>query len=362
MLGINISLEGLSEHLWLPIGISFFTFQVQSYLLDVYYRVIPIERSWVRLSLFVMFFPQLVAGPIVKARHFLPQLKEQSKISQRDIEVGLLLITSGLLLKIVVADNLAHYTIALQSPMQEIRHSLNLLVLSWAFMVQVFGDFSGYTSIAIGLARLLGYRLPKNFNDPFLATGFNDFWSRWHMSLTNWFKDYVFLRLASRSVLQGRLQVCLMLTFLVSGLWHGPYWTYVLWGGLHGLGCVIDGKIHRKNGPRWKPKGLRAFCYRIFTFQMVCFLGIFFYHKTFSDVFKYFRALFIGGWSQPLMMPRLADMLFFMLPVVVMHTYAYFRKEMDLEKTKASPYLIGLNLVLLSSLWSDSQAFIYFAF
>ncbi len=348
---------------WLPVGISFFTFQIQSYLFDVHYKVIKAETSPLRFSLFVMFFPQLVAGPIVKARQFLPQLQQRPKLDLDDIRAGLLAISSGLVLKVVVADNLAHYTAALQVPSCELRHSLNLLVLSWAFMVQVFGDFAGYSSIAIGIARLLGYRLPLNFDLPFLATGFSDFWKRWHISLTQWFKDYVFLRLATRSLFRQRLQLCLLITFFLSGLWHGPHWSYVLWGGLHGCACVLDGWRLRKKGPRWKPRGWSALWRWALTFQGVCFLGIFFYHKNLGDVVAFFEALLLSGWDQPYLWPRMADMLFFMAPVAVMHLVCLWRPLLELVRAPVlAPYLIGLNLLLLCSLWGQAQTFIYFTF
>jgi alginate O-acetyltransferase complex protein AlgI len=345
---------------WLPVGISFFIFQIQSYIFDVYYRVIPAEPSLLRFALYVSFFPQLVAGPIVKARHFLPQLSVPAKICWAEIRKGLLEISTGLMLKVVVADNLAQFTLALQVPMVEVRHSINLLVLSWAFMIQVFGDFAGYSSIAIGLARCFGYQLPQNFNLPFLATSFNDFWKRWHISLTQWFKDYVFLRLATQSRLKGRPRISLMLTFLLSGLWHGANWSYIIWGGLHGLGCIAETRRMKKTTS--VSKWILPLKW-LMTFQLVCFLGIFFYHQRLHDVLVYFEALFVRGWSQPLIWPRVADMLFFMLPVVFMHGIGFWETH---KKIKWGPVAQGLglalNIVLLCSLWGEQRGFIYFAF
>ena len=348
---------------WLPVGISFFIFQIQSYIFDVYYRVIPAETSLLRFSLFVSFFPQLVAGPIVKARHFLPQLLKRTHVTWEDVHMGIWNISTGLVLKVVVADNLAHYTLALKEPMVDVRHSLNLVVLSWAFMVQVFGDFAGYTSIAIGLARICGYQLPINFNAPFLALGFNDFWKRWHISLTHWFKDYVFLRLAMGSVWKGKMYRCLVLTFLASGLWHGATWTYVIWGGLHGLGCVIDSVFSRAQGPHFKWRWWQALAMWGITFQSVCFLGIFFYHQKCASAFHYFQQLFGPGWQQPLILPVMADVIFFMLPVLILHLVALSKTA---QQWISLPWIrslcIGLNLVLLCGLWAEQRGFIYFAF
>jgi D-alanyl-lipoteichoic acid acyltransferase DltB (MBOAT superfamily) len=367
------SLEIPQVPAWLPVGISFFTFQAQSYTIDVYYKVIPAEKSLLRFSLFVSFFPQLVAGPIVKARHFLPQLQRIPKVQWEDVSFALFSISTGLMLKMVVADNLAQYTIALKAPLYEVRHSLNLLVLSWAFMVQIFGDFAGYSAIAIGLARLFGYRLPINFNAPFIALGFNDFWKRWHITLTNWFKDYLFLRMAMRGPLKGKMYHGLGLTFLASGLWHGAHWTYVIWGALQGLGCIVDMAYHRSHGPRWAPSGWRAFLIWALTFQCICWLGVVFFHHEMDPVLGYFSFLFGEGWQQPLLLPRVADMIFFMMPVLVIHLYVLLeertRKQkkcsflLDLrEKSSFQMVMTGLNLCLLSLMWGEKQGFIYFAF
>ena len=346
-------------------GISFFTFQIQSYLLDVYYRVLPPEKSWLRVALFACFFPQLVAGPIVKARHFLPQLQVLPSVKGEDLLMGVQWITSGLFLKVVIADNLAQYTLALADPTYTVRHALNLLVLSWSFMAQVFGDFGGYSLIAMGLARCLGYRLPLNFNAPFLAVGFNDFWKRWHISLTQWFRDYLFLRLSMGSFLKGRLYTCLLITFLVSGFWHGAHWSYVVWGGLHGLGCALETWCTRR-GWRWSNPMVRGLQWAI-TFQSVCFLGIFFYHTSLSSALGYFSALVGESWHQPLILPRMADMVFFLGLLALHHLVIWCREASRSfhawsETMGARSLLILLNLLALCSMWGEARTFIYFQF
>jgi D-alanyl-lipoteichoic acid acyltransferase DltB (MBOAT superfamily) len=224
----------------LPVGISFYTFQSMSYTIDVYRRAIPAERSWVRFAFYVSFFPQLVAGPILRASEFLPQLNKKPALSPGEFERALMLIVRGLFKKVVLADYLALYA----DPAFNIPENVGQLT-AWigvyAFAFQIYYDFSGYTDIAIGCSRLLGYRIPDNFRTPYMAVSFSDFWKRWHISLSSWLRDYLYFPLggnrmaAVRSVYRN-----VMLTMLIGGLWHGAAWHFVLWGGAHGVFLVIE--------------------------------------------------------------------------------------------------------------------------
>lgn len=350
----------------LPVGISFFTFQAQSYTLDVYFKVIPVESSFRRFALYVSFFPQLVAGPVVKARDFLPQLHQKRvEPAGADIGAGIQAILVGLFLKVVIADNLAYYTLSMSAPSYEVRHSLNLLILSWAFMSQVFCDFAGYSSIAIGCAKLMGYKLPTNFNYPLLALGFADFWKRWHISLTSWFRDYVFLRLTLRSPLKNKVKTNLMITMLLSGLWHGAAWGMIIWGGLHGLYYVAE-LTFQKVFPRKKRPSLFAKLFHwFFTFNAVCFAVIFFYHANLEDALGYTRAMLWENRNQPLLLPRIADMLFFLFLLFCYHLPPLLRTTRLkgwTESALARGIAYAFLLLALMNLWAESSTFIYFQF
>lgn len=222
--------------LLLPIGISFFTFQTVGYMIDVYRREIEAERDPIDFLLFVMFFPQLVAGPIERAGNLLRQIKAPRKIDGEDIREGVEIGLRGLVKKLVVADNLAPIVDPLFAQPQLSGPLVFVACLGFAF--QIYCDFSGYTDMARGVARLLGFRLSLNFRNPYLATSPTDFWRRWHMTLSTWFRDYVFIPLGGSRRTPGRTALNLFTTFVLSGLWHGASWNFLLWGGFHGLALV----------------------------------------------------------------------------------------------------------------------------
>ena len=219
-------------HVTLPVGISFYTFQTLSYTIDVYRGRIPATRSPLDFALFVAFFPQLVAGPIVRAADFLPQLKQQ--IQLRFDAASFWLIAKGLFKKAIVADNLAPFVDAVfQDP--EAWPSAVIWMATLAFSAQIYCDFSGYTDIAIGLAGMLGFRLPKNFDHPYFAASPAGFWRRWHISLSTWLRDYLYIPLGGNRRGRWLSHRNVLLTMLLGGLWHGASWNFVLWGLLHGL-------------------------------------------------------------------------------------------------------------------------------
>lgn len=221
-------------NLILPLGISFYTFQTLSYSIDVYRGKLAPERNWLRFATYVVFFPQLVAGPIVRASEFLPQLKTDRIWSFPKIELGLGLLLLGFFKKVVIADNIALVADHLfDNPIIYTAVNTAIVVVLYAF--QIYGDFSGYSDIAIGVALMLGFQFPPNFRFPYFANSLSDFWRRWHITLSTWLRDYVYIPLGgSRS---GHLVTIrnLMVTMLVGGLWHGANWTFIVWGGLHGI-------------------------------------------------------------------------------------------------------------------------------
>lgn len=226
--GMPIALPTLE--LLLPVGISFYTFQSLSYTIDVYRKRIPPARNYLELFLFVIFFPQLVAGPIVRAAEFLPQFEKPPSIDKTDVGFGFYRILRGLIKKVVIADYLGRTLVDPAFLHHDATNPWMLLLGVYAFAFQLYGDFSGYSDIAIGAARLLGYRFPENFQSPFRSVTFREFWTRWHITLGTWFRDYVFAPLGSYR--KGRLRgnVNLIVTLFLAGLWHGAAWTFVLFG------------------------------------------------------------------------------------------------------------------------------------
>jgi len=223
----------------LPVGISFFTFQTLSYTIDIYREKVPICRSLAKFSLFVAFFPQLVAGPIVRASDFLPQLYHDIKFKTENCLIGAQIFLGGALQKVLIADNLSQFVdIVYQQP--QIYSSLTLWLTIFAYSMQIFCDFSGYSLMAIGISRILGFSLPKNFNMPYNARSITEFWHRWHISLSLWLRDYVYISMGGNRKGVFRTQVNMFITMLLGGLWHGASWNFVIWGALHGMALGVN--------------------------------------------------------------------------------------------------------------------------
>ena len=236
---IGFSLSAPTLDLLLPVGISFYTFQTLSYTLDIYRGQLSPAKSLLDFALFVCFFPQLVAGPIVRAREFLPQLDRDPVVSEVQAGSGLYLVLKGLVKKVAFADVLGQFLVdpVFNDPTAYGGFWVVLAILG--FKLQIYGDFSGYSDIAIGCGRMLGYDLPRNFRSPYKAASVAEYWSRWHMTLGSWIRDYVFFPLGGSRGSGPRVVFNIMLTFLLVGLWHGASWTFVLWGGFYGvIACV----------------------------------------------------------------------------------------------------------------------------
>jgi D-alanyl-lipoteichoic acid acyltransferase DltB (MBOAT superfamily) len=267
----------------LPVGISFYTFQTMSYSFDVFRRRIPACRDPLTFALYVAFFPQLVAGPIERARHLLPQLAADRRPPDADrVRSALALIVLGLVKKVVLADQVAPYVNdVFADPGQA--GSVALVVAVVGFALQIYGDFGGYTDIARGSARLLSVDLIHNFRQPYLSPDITDFWRRWHISLSNWLRDYLYIPLGGNR--NGRLATDrnLMITMLLGGLWHGAGWTFVIWGGLHGLYLVADKAVRPDAGDRVPRSDVTRLLATLGTFGLVCFAWIFFRSVSVSE-------------------------------------------------------------------------------
>ncbi len=286
-----IPLHPATLKLMLPVGISFYTFQTMSYVIDVYRGDVKAEHSFVAYAAFVSFFPQLVAGPIERSRNLLHQIKEKHMFDYGLACDGMKLLTWGFFKKLVVADNLAVYVDNIYNDIHDYQ-GLSLLVATVFFAFQIYCDFSGYSDIAKGTANLFGIRLMSNFKSPYFSASVREFWSRWHISLSTWFRDYVYIPMGGSRVNKIRHYRNLLVTFLVSGLWHGASWTFVFWGGIHGILQIAEHAMgigrnsDRKKGSWW----LRVFC----VFLINCFAWIFFRANSLQDAGYIFSHMFIG--------------------------------------------------------------------
>ena len=223
----------------LPVGISFYTFQALSYVIDVHRGKIDVENDFIRLSLYLSFFPQLVAGPIVKASEFLPQLKEERKTTINNLKYGIQLMAFGLFKKIVLADHLSVFVDdVFRTPTAF--HWATILLAVISYSIQIYFDFSGYSDIAIGCAKCLGYDFNRNFNLPYISQNVTEFWHRWHISLSTWLKEYLYIPLGGNRKGKFRQYLNLFITMTLGGLWHGANWTFVFWGALNGLALCFN--------------------------------------------------------------------------------------------------------------------------
>lgn len=278
----------------LPVGISFYTFQTLSYTIDIYRKRLTPVSNPLTFFTFVAFFPQLVAGPIERASNLLPQLQRKQRFDYDEAVSGLRFIVWGLFKKVVVADRLSHVVEQVYSK-PEAFSGASLFLATIFFGIQIYCDFSGYSDIAIGSARLLGIRLMDNFRTPYFSVSFREFWQRWHISLSTWFRDYVYIPLGGNRVAKPRMLLNLYITFLVSGFWHGANYTFLIWGSLHGIALVAEKLFGRKNMklPNW----LRG----IFVFVVVNLFWIFFRAQNLNEAItilvKIFSFVGSGGTS-----------------------------------------------------------------
>lgn len=288
--GVNVEVPLLD--IILPAGISFYTFQTLSYTLDVYMRRATPWTSFLDFALYVTFFPQLVAGPILRASDFLPQCRAPALRVRGQLGWGFSLIVLGLFEKIVVADGVFAPVVEQVYGVAGPHAALAAWTGTVAFAGQIFCDFAGYSTCAIGAALCFGFHLPTNFNFPYAALGFSDFWRRWHISLSTWLRDYLYIPLGGNRRGRVRTYVNLMATMLIGGLWHGASWTFVVWGGLHGLYLAIERllepwwpRLGRLTGRAGRAAGM------ILTFAAVCYTWVFFRARSFDEAFQLVSAM-----------------------------------------------------------------------
>ncbi len=354
----------------LPVGISFYTFQTISYTVDVYRRQTIPARSIFDFALYVSFFPQLVAGPIERSTDLLPQVENPRTVTKGDVREGLYHIVFGLFKKVVVADNMAVLANSIFSQSLAELTAAEVLIGAYAFAFQIYGDFSGYSSIAQGLARMLGFKLMWNFRMPYFAVSPSDFWQRWHISLSSWLRDYLYIPLGGNR--HGKFATArnLSLTMLLGGLWHGANWTYIAWGALHGFVLIIY-RVYPRLGVSPQAAGaqarlltvLRAFVF----FHIVCVTWIFFRAENIGQAVGMIATLgSFDGWNAPFVSYAAAMIAFFVLP--------YQTYELWLERKGDQLALLSQPIVVQAALYvyfilmmiafvpGTPQVFIYFQF
>jgi D-alanyl-lipoteichoic acid acyltransferase DltB (MBOAT superfamily) len=285
----------------LPFGISFFTFETMSYTIDVWRREQPPARHYAEYLLFVCFFPHLVAGPIVRPHQMLPQLEAPPPDEAAMQARGLWRIATGLTKKIVIGDLLARLVVDRVFATPERFTALEVLLATYAYAAQIYADFSGYTDVAIGSAALFGYELPENFDAPYLARDLQDFWRRWHMSLSAWLRDYLYKPLGGSRHGAVKTYRNLMITMLLGGLWHGASWTFVAWGGLHGVALAATRMVQRRTGSR---RFLPRWAATLATFHFVCLAWVFFRAPTLAHASLALGRLLHGAWALVHVTPR----------------------------------------------------------
>lgn len=281
----------------LPVGISFYTFQTMSYTIDIFNGKTKPEKHIGVFAVFVSFFPQLVAGPIERAGHLIHQLREKKTIHFRNFQFGLIRILWGLFKKVVIADRLSSMVNTVYNSPDNFT-GLQLIIATIFFAFQIYCDFSGYSDIAIGTARMFGVRLMENFRTPYLAQSIGEFWHRWHISLSTWFRDYIYIPLGGSRVLKWRWYYNLFITFVISGLWHGANWTFIVWGAVHGS-ILVGENILKQNQINFKklPSLLQPFK-TFWIFCIACFAWIFFRANSITEAFVIIRNM--TDFSQPL--------------------------------------------------------------
>lgn len=372
----------------LPVGISFFTFQGISYVIDVYRRDVKPVDSPLDIFLYISFFPQLVAGPIVRAADFLPQLKIEPRLNSQMISLGIVLILVGLFKKMVIANYLGTELVEPVFFDPSVHSSADLILAVYAYAVQIYCDFSGYSDIAIGVAALLGYRFKWNFNQPYRAASLQEFWRRWHISLSEWLRDYLYKPLGGSRGSRIATYRNLFLTMLLGGIWHGAAWTFVIWGAIHGFALIVEkavrgmasataarlamaaperGALSAAVTPREEEPGRWARAVGILvTFHVVCLAWIFFRAQNLQIAMAYVKGLGLN-WSEPsqylqpfLVLMVAGSLLAHFLPSGWVVAAA---RRLENSGALALGAILGFGILLIESVAPEGVApFIYFQF
>ena len=372
LIGVNPDMPTL--YIILPVGISFYTLQAISYTLDLYRGKVEHTRDIVAFFVYIAFFPQLVAGPIERAGNLLPQFLKEKHFDYHNAVIGMRQILWGLVKKIVIADNLAGYVDNIfYNPLQVAPTSLIMATL--IFAIQIYADFSGYSDIAIGCAKLFGIRLRRNFNVPYFSRDIAEFWRRWHISLTTWFRDYIYIPLGGSRVPKGRIVVNTFIIFLLSGLWHGANWTFIAWGAFHALlflPLILTGK-NRKHlevvaNHHALPSPLELL-QMLATFLLTVMGWILFRADSISDAFHYFAHMFSSLFDGSPNITSPIDAWVLSVSILVMTVVEWINRDQEHEfrlQPRVRPLRWAFYVVLLFSIGAymvtNEMPFIYFQF
>jgi alginate O-acetyltransferase complex protein AlgI len=364
---LGMSASGTFLRIILPPGISFYTFQEVAYIVDVYKKKLPAAESFLDYALFISLFPHLIAGPIQRPNHLLPQVQTERSFRSDRFFDGTLLILSGLFRKCVIADNCALLANAVFSGSFGTPNLALVAIGTYAFAWQIYGDFSGYSDIARGSAQLLGFHFMVNFRQPYLATSMKEFWRRWHISLSTWLRDYLYIPLGGSAEKGSKTYRNLLLTMLLGGLWHGANWTFVFWGWLHGAGLAIERYFGEISLPRrisfLKIQG--SWPKRILVFHLTCLAWILFRAPSFGSAFALLRGIGHFAW-EPAYLVALKFLIMFSLPLFLIDVYLeHTGEEYVLEtSTPAARMAFACSALVLITFFSANQAnaFIYFQF
>ena len=371
---IGIQLHPVTLRLLLPVGISFYTFQTLAYVIDVYRGSIEPERHFGIYATFISFFPQLVAGPIERTRNLLPQIKDEHIFNYDQATYGLKLMAWGFFKKLCIADNFAVYVDKVFNDIYSF-HGFSLILATFLFTIQIYCDFSGYSDIARGTAKLFGIELMENFKSPYFSASIHEFWSRWHISLSTWFRDYVYIPLGGNRVSAFRHKLNLLLTFIVSGLWHGANWTFIIWGAVHGLAQVIENTLTQPK----KSQGFKWLFKVLLTFLFCMFAWVFFRAQSFSETIHIFSNMFSGidsglitylhdGFNAINLIKRVAFSFFILLLLLCLFDYFSIRYDIITRIANANiifrwfTYItIGIIITFVSQKGVATE-FVYFQF
>jgi len=361
------NVDSLHLNIILPVGISFYTFQTMSYTIDIYRGKLAPTRDFLKFSLFVSFFPQLVAGPIERARDLLPQMAFKNRATRTQLKEGIVLITLGLFKKVMLGDTTGRIVDHIFAE-PGIYMSDELIYGLILFSVQIYADFSGYSNIARGTAKLLGVELVENFNQPYFSKNITEFWRRWHISLSSWLKDYLYIPLGGNRNGKFKAYRNLMLTMLLGGLWHGANWTFIIWGALHGAYLIVHKLITKnKTGSDTESGNLLSLLKIATTFCLVLFAWLFFRAKSFDQAIfilnKIARFEISDVWGT-----MLSITLTFALVTVLLDYIEWKTKSHSfLTKIKAPGVFWGVNaslliMVMLYMFQAEPLPFVYFQF
>ena len=356
----------------LPVGISFYTFQSMSYTIDVYRGNVNCEKSFMNVALYIAFFPQLVAGPIVKAKEFIYQLYEDRNISWENFKEGIQIFVFGLFKKIVIADNISVCVDAVFGMPQKY-HAISIILAVISYSIQIYCDFSGYSDMAIGTAKALGYDLSRNFNMPYLSKNISTFWKRWHISLSTWLQEYLYISLGGNRKGAVRTYINLFLTMLIGGLWHGAAWTFVVWGALHG-GALCIHKIWMKltkHDKTYKGTFIGNICSGVITYLFVAFCWIFFRAENFdiarsviTGITKWQNGIvYVSSWTVlGIVSVAVASLIAWIKSRVKKKIVQGFYLTVNLESIPGLVVLFFVIGICLALAYTGSNPFIYFQF